>query len=245
MVNDSKKKHTTSIQVLRKIGRWSKRIFCWILIFQFCYILLLRWVNPPITMTQLVSWVSGHGLKRDYVNSHAISPNARLAVIASEDQLFPDHSGFDWKSIKKARKYNEKKPGRVRGASTISQQVAKNVFLWQGRSWVRKGLEVYFTFMIEVFWGKKRIMQVYLNVIEMGNGIFGIEMAAQLYFNKPAKNLTKLEAAMIAACLPNPKQFKVKPLSSYVAYRAKVIMQQMNNLQTDPDIQRIAGNPPP
>ena len=245
MVNDSKKKHTTSIQVLRKIGRWSKRIFCWILIFQFCYILLLRWVNPPITMTQLVSWVSGHGLKRDYVNSHAISPNARLAVIASEDQLFPDHSGFDWKSIKKARKYNEKKPGRVRGASTISQQVAKNVFLWQGRSWVRKGLEVYFTFMIEVFWGKKRIMQVYLNVIEMGDGIFGIEMASQLYFNKPAKNLTKLEAAMIVACLPNPKRFKVNPLSSYVAYRAKVILQQMNNLQTDPDIQRIAGTLPP
>ncbi len=245
MVNDSKEKNTTSNRGLRRIWRWTKRIFCWILIFQFCYILLLRWVNPPITMTQLVSWVSGHGLKRDYVGNNSISPNARLAVIASEDQLFPDHSGFDWKSIKKARKYNEKKPGRVRGASTISQQVAKNVFLWQGRSWVRKGLEVYFTFMIEVFWGKKRIMEVYLNVIEMGDGIFGIEMASQLYFNKPAKNLTKQEAAMIAACLPNPKQFKVKPLSSYVAYRTKVIMQQMNNLQTDPDIQRITGNPPP
>ena len=245
MVNDSDKIQTTSNWFLRKLWRWCKRIFCWILIFQFCYILLLRWVNPPITMTQLVSWVSGHGLKRDYVGSNAVSPNARLAVIASEDQLFPDHSGFDWKSIKKARKYNEKKPGRVRGASTITQQVAKNVFLWQGRSWIRKGLEVYFTFMIEVFWGKKRIMEVYLNVIEMGEGIFGIEMASQLYFNKPAKNLTKQEAAMIAACLPNPKQFKVKPLSSYVAYRAKVIMQQMSNLQSDPDIQRITGTLPP
>ena len=192
-------------------------------------------------MTQLVSWVSGHGLKRDYVGRNAISPNARLAVIASEDQLFPDHSGFDWKSIKKAMKYNEKKPGRIRGGSTISQQVAKNVFLWQGGGYFRKGLEAYFTFMIELIWGKKRIMQVYLNVIEMGDGIFGIEMASEIYFNKPAKNLTRQEAAMIAACLPSPKRYKVKPLSSFVSARSRTIMQQMNNLQSDPDIQRIVG----
>ena len=192
-------------------------------------------------MTQLVSWVSGHGLKRDYVGRSNISPEARLAVIASEDQLFPDHSGFDWKSIKKAQAYNEKKPGRIRGASTISQQVAKNVFLWQGRSWVRKGLEVYFTFMIEKIWGKKRILEVYLNVIETGDGIFGIERAANIYFNKPAKNLSRLEAAMIAACLPNPKRYKVKPLSSYVQFRSRAIMKQMSNLQTDPDVQRLLG----
>ena len=192
-------------------------------------------------MTQLVSWVSGHGLKRDYVGRNAISPNARLAVIASEDQLFPDHSGFDWKSIKKAMKYNEKKPGRIRGGSTISQQVAKNVFLWQGGGYFRKGLEAYFTFMIELIWGKKRIMQVYLNVIEMGDGIFGVEMASEIYFNKPAKNLTRQEAAMIAACLPSPKRYKVKPLSSFVLARSRTIMQQMNNLQSDPDIQRIVG----
>jgi monofunctional biosynthetic peptidoglycan transglycosylase len=110
---------------------------------------------------------------------------------------------------------------------------------------VRKGLEVYFTFMIEVLWGKKRIMEVYLNVIEMGDGIFGIEMAAQQYFNKPAKNLTKQEAAMIAACLPSPKRYKVKPLSSFVAGRSRTIVQQMNNLQGDPDIQRIIGTSPP
>ena len=192
-------------------------------------------------MTQLVSWVSGHGLKRDYVGRNAISPNARLAVIASEDQLFADHSGFDWKSIKKAMKYNEKKPGRIRGGSTISQQVAKNVFLWQGGGYFRKGLEAYFTFMIELIWGKKRIMQVYLNVIEMGDGIFGIEMASEIYFNKPAKNLTRQEAAMIAACLPSPKRYKVKPLSSFVSARSRTIMQQMNHLQSDPDIQRIVG----
>ncbi len=231
--------------LLQSLWRWTKRVFIILFITQFIYIILLKRINPPITVTQLVSWVSGHGLKRDYVGKNSISPNARLAVIASEDQLFPDHEGFDWKSIEKARKYNAKKPGRVRGASTISQQVAKNVFLWQGRSWVRKGLEVYFTFMIEVLWGKKRIMEVYLNVIEMGDGIFGIEMAAQQYFNKPAKNLTKQEAAMIAACLPNPKRYKVKPLSSFVAGRSRTIVQQMNNLQGDPDIQRIIGTSPP
>ena len=230
---------------LQSLWRWTKKIVFVIFIVQFIYILLLKWINPPITITQLVSWVSGHGLKRDYVGRNSISPNARLAVIASEDQLFPDHEGFDWKSIKKARKYNEKKPGRIRGASTISQQVAKNVFLWQGRSFIRKGLEVYFTFMIEVLWGKKRIMEVYLNVIEMGDGIFGIEMASQIYFNKPAKSLTKQEAAMIAACLPSPKRYKVKPLSSFVSRRSGTIVQQMNNLQSDPDVQRIIGTSPP
>ena len=230
---------------LLKLWRWTKKIFIILFIAQFVYLIFLKWVNPPITVTQLISWVSGHGLKRDYVNRKSISPYAKLAVIASEDQLFPDHNGFDWKSIKKARKYNERKPGRIHGASTISQQVAKNVFLWQGRSWIRKGLEVYFTFMIELLWSKERIMAVYLNVIEMGDGIFGIEAAANEYFNKPAKNLTRQEAAMIAACLPNPKRFKVKPASSYVSYRSRVIVQQMNNLQTDPDIQSIIGTLPP
>jgi len=244
MVNDFKRKKIKKQTFLRKLWRWTKRIFLWIFIFQFFYIILLKWVNPPITITQLVSWVSGHGLKRDYVRRSSISPNAKLAVIASEDQLFPDHSGFDWKSIKKAMKYNEKKPGRIRGGSTISQQVAKNVFLWQGRSWIRKGLETYFTFMIELVWGKKRILDVYLNVIEMGDGIFGIEMAANKYFNKPAKNLTRQEAALIAACLPSPKRYKVKPASAFVSGRSRRIMQQMNNLQVDPDIQKIIGLSP-
>lgn len=231
----------TTKGLIPKIWRWIKKIFIILFIAQFVYIILLKWIDPPITMTQFVSWVSGHGLKRDYIDRSDISPEARLAVIASEDQLFPDHSGFDWKSIKKAQAYNEKKPGRIRGASTISQQVAKNVFLWQGRSWVRKGLEVYFTFMIEKIWGKKRILEVYLNVIETGDGIFGIERAANIYFNKPAKNLTRQEAAMIAACLPNPKRYKVKPLSSYVQFRSRAIMKQMGNLQTDPDIGNLVG----
>jgi monofunctional biosynthetic peptidoglycan transglycosylase len=225
-----------------RLWRWVKKIFIILFIAQLVYIILLKWVNPPITITQLVSWISGHGMKRDYVSSKAISYNAKLAVISSEDQLFPDHSGFDWKNIKKAMKYNERKPGRIRGASTISQQVAKNVFLWQGRSFIRKGLEAYFTFMIELIWGKRRILEVYLNVIEMGDGIFGIEMAAQKYFNKPAKNLTRQEAAMIAACLPNPKRYRVKPPSSYILFRSGWVMQQMGRLEPDPDIQRVIEN---
>jgi monofunctional biosynthetic peptidoglycan transglycosylase len=225
--------------LIPRLWRRLKRIIYIVFFLQLFYIILLRWVEPPITMTQFISWISGNGLKRDYVNGDDISPNAKLAVISSEDQLFPDHEGFDWKSIKKAMEYNKRKPNRIRGASTISQQVAKNVFLWQGRNWFRKGLEVYFTFMIEVFWGKKRILDVYLNTIEMGDGIFGIEAAAKTYFNKPAKNLTRQEAATIAACLPNPKRYKVKPLSNYVASRSQWVMQQMSFLEPDPDIQRV------
>ena len=243
MANGSDNKKNKTKQILRKCWKWTRRIFLWVFIFQLFYIVLLKWMNPPITMTQFVSWVSGHGFKRDYVCRTNISPNVKLAVIAAEDQLFPDHHGFDWKSIKKAMKYNEKKPGRIRGGSTISQQVAKNVFLWQGRSWIRKGLEVYFTFMIELIWGKKRILEMYLNQVEMGEGIFGIEMAARKYFNKPAKNLTQREAAMIAACLPSPKRYKIN--SSYVSARASNIMRQMNNLLTDPDIRKVIGMAPP
>lgn len=228
-----------------RVWKWAKRIFIWLFIAQLFYIILLKWVNPPITITQLVSWINGHGLKRDDVNRQSISSQAKLAVIAAEDQLFPDHNGFDWQSIKKALKYNKRKPGRIRGGSTISQQVAKNVFLWQGRSWIRKGLEAYFTFMIELLWSKKRILTVYLNVIEMGEGVFGIEMAAQQYFNKPAKNLSKQEAALIAACLPNPKLYNVKSPSAYITSRSGVIMRQMTNLQSDPDIQRVIGVKPP
>ena len=135
-------------------------------------------------------------------------------------------------------KHNRKSKS-LRGASTLSQQVAKNVFLWQGRSWIRKGLEVYFTFMIELVWGKKRILEMYLNVSEMGKGVFGIEAAARKYYNRPAKKLNRMQAACIAACLPNPKVYTVKPLSKYVTRRCGWIMQQMNNLQNDPDIQKL------
>lgn len=226
-----------------RFWHWVKRIFLFLFLFQLFYIVILKWINPPITLTQLSSWVSSDGLKRDYVGGDKLSYQMKLAVIASEDQLFPNHGGFDWKSINRAVKHNEKKPQKVRGASTISQQVAKNVFLWQGRSWIRKGLEVYFTKMIEWIWGKERILEVYLNVIEMGKGIYGAEAAAQAYFKKPAAKLTRREAALIAACLPNPKKYTVKPLSGYVAVKSGWVQRQMNNLEDDPEIQAvIKGN---
>lgn len=223
---------------LARFWRILKRVFLFLFFFQLFYIFLLKWVDPPFTLTQLGSLFSGDGLKRDYIDLKAIPSSTRLAVIASEDQLFPDHDGFDFKSIEKAMKHNQKSKS-LRGASTISQQVAKNVFLWQGRSYIRKGLEVYFTFMIELIWGKRRILEVYLNVIEMGKGVYGIEAAAHHYFRKPASKLTRNEAAQIAACLPNPKKFTIKPMHPRIASRYPWILIQMGHLQNDPDIQEL------
>ncbi|MEO6315668.1 MAG: monofunctional biosynthetic peptidoglycan transglycosylase [Chitinophagaceae bacterium] len=233
---------STGSVFLAKAWRITKRVFLVLFIAQFVYILLLRWINPPVTLTQLGSWVTGHGLKRDYVGSAKMSEQAKLAIIASEDQLFADHNGFDFKSIEKAMKHNSKSRS-LRGASTISQQTAKNVFLWQGRSWVRKALETYFTFMIELVWSKKRILEVYMNVAEMGNGVFGIESAAQHNFKKSAARLSRQEAAMIAACLPNPKVYTIRPVSRQVALRYPWIMRQMNNLAGDEDLVPIVGGP--
>ncbi|MFZ9686466.1 MAG: monofunctional biosynthetic peptidoglycan transglycosylase [Chitinophagaceae bacterium] len=220
--------------------RLLKKIALFILVSHIAYVILVRFIDPIITITQITSWISGDGFNRDHVSLKQISKNAKLAVIASEDQLFPDHNGFDMKSIQKALDFNKKKKGKkIRGASTISQQVAKNVFLWQGRSWFRKGLEVYFTFLIELTWGKKRILEVYLNEAEMGKGVFGIEAAAQKYFKKPASKLTRTEAAMIAASLPNPKRYTVKPVSIYVSRKYPWVLRQMNNLDDDQDIARL------
>ncbi len=216
-----------------------KKTILVLFVLQLAYIILLRFTGPAITITQVAGIFKGNGFIREHVSMNEISRDAKLAVMASEDQLFPDHNGFDFKSIQKALAYNKKKPGRVRGASTISQQVAKNVFLWQGRSWIRKGLEVYFTFMIELIWGKKRILEVYLNEAEMGKGIYGIEAASKKYFKHSAKKLSRAEAAMIAACLPNPVRFTVKPTSSFVAKKYPWVIRQMNNLQSDPDIKKI------
>ena len=224
---------------MQKIWRIIKKTLVFLFFFQLFYILFCKWVNPPITITQVASLIQGNGLKRDYVSYGQMSSNIKLAVMASEDQLFPEHNGFDLKAIEKAYLYNEKHPNRRRGASTISQQVAKNVFLWQGGGFFRKGLEVYFTFMIELLWSKERILETYLNVAEMGEGIFGIEAASKADFNKTAKAISKSEAAKIAACLPNPKLYTVKPISKKVLYRYDDIMRQMNNLEGDADIQKI------
>ena len=225
---------------MKKLWKILKRTFIILFIAQLVYIVVLKWVNPPVTITQINSLVEGHGLHRDYIAYDEMPKVAKLAAIASEDQLFATHNGFDKKSIEKALEFNEKKKGqKIRGASTISQQVAKNVFLWQGRSWLRKGLEAYFTFMIELVWGKERILEMYLNVSETGIGTFGIEVASQRYFKKPASQLTKNEAARIIVNLPNPKKYRVNPPSGYVSKRANWVERQMRNLQGDAEIKKL------
>ena len=217
---------------MKNLWQKIKKILLVLFVAQLVYIIILRWVFPPITVTQLSNWIDGNGMSRDYVSWDKISPEIKLAVMASEDQLFPVHNGFDWKSIEKAFEHNNKSK-RIRGASTISQQVAKNVFLWNGRSWIRKGLEVYFTFMIELIWGKERILEVYLNVAEMGKGVFGVEASARKNFKKSALKLNRSEAAKIAACLPNPKKYTNKPLSAVVQRRSSWIEVQMANIGPD------------
>lgn len=166
-------------------------------------------------------------LKHDWVSLENISPKLQLAVVCSEDQNYLKHFGFDWVAIEKAMKSNEKGK-KLRGGSTISQQTAKNVFLWSGRSYVRKGLEAYFTLLIETFWSKERIMEVYLNSIEMGNGVYGAEAAGQYWFKKSAKDLNKDEAAAITAILPNPLKYVANPPSAYISKRKTWIKQQMS-----------------
>lgn len=227
------------IEFVKKAAIVLREVFFIAYISSTLYLLLGIVFNPLITLTQVGSVLQGHGLSRDYVGYDDMGSNIKLAVIASEDQQFPDHDGFDIKAIKLAMKYNKRHPNKVRGASTISQQVAKNIFLYQGGGFLRKGIEVFFTFSIEGLWTKRTILERYLNVAEMGSGIFGVQAAAKKYFNKNAKDLTAAEAAQIAACLPNPKWFTVKPLSGYVASRYGNIMRQMSNLSEDPDVQEI------
>jgi len=167
---------------------------------------------------------------RDWEPIAKISPNLQMAVIASEDQKFYEHYGFDTEAIEKAFKQN-KKGRRIKGGSTITQQTAKNVFLWPGRSYIRKGFEAYFALLIEVFWSKKRILSVYLNNIEMGDGIYGAQAAARYYFHKDAENLNKSEAAAIAAVLPNPRKWNPNRPTSYITKRKNQIIRQINNIQ--------------
>ncbi|MGE5361945.1 MAG: monofunctional biosynthetic peptidoglycan transglycosylase [Bacteroidales bacterium] len=198
-------------------------------------VLALRWVRP-VTGAVMLERRAGalvHGrwlpIRQQWVPWARISLNAPLAVIAAEDQKFPDHHGFDVESIQKAIDAHEKGQ-RLRGASTISQQVAKNLFLWSGRSFVRKGLEAYFTALIELLWPKRRILEVYLNIVELGEGVFGVEAASQRYFHKPAARLDADEAALLAAVLPNPLRLRVDRPSAYVQERRGWILEQMGQL---------------
>lgn len=198
--------------------------------------ILYRFVPPPVTplmMIRVVEQLSAGEkpkLEKEWVPLWKISPNMPLAVIASEDNRFTSHYGVDFKAIEKAQKLN-KKGRKLRGASTITQQTAKNVFLWPARTYIRKGLELYFTGLIEVFWGKKRIMEVYLNVIEMGDGIYGVEAASQQYFGKPASDLKRSEAAAIAAVLPNPRKWRPDKPTSYISRKKQWILWNMNNVE--------------
>lgn len=208
------------------------------LILPWVYGILLNYINPPITITQISSLIDGYGLSREYISSFQIPNDARWAVIASEDQRFAIHNGFDFESIKKAIEYN-KKGKKIRGGSTISQQTAKNIFAWQQRSYFRKGIEAYGTFILETTCTKKRILDLYLNSVEMGRGVFGIQAAAQYYFKKDANQLTLTEISKIVAGLPSPKKYNINPASGYINKRANWIKRQIRFLKPDMNIKKI------
>ncbi|WP_452597414.1 monofunctional biosynthetic peptidoglycan transglycosylase [Pontimicrobium sp. MEBiC01747] len=213
---------------MKKLFRFFVKLFFWLVVFSFAIVLLFKWVPVPTTPLMIIQKTENTKIKQkhSWVPLKSISKQLQLAVICSEDQFFLKHNGFDLKAIEKAYE-NNKKGKRIKGASTISQQTAKNVFLWPERSWLRKGLETYFTFLIELTWSKERILEVYLNSIEMGNGIFGAEAAAQYWFKKPAAKLTQYEAAAIAAILPKPKHYKATPATNYIQNRKQWIVKQM------------------
>jgi monofunctional biosynthetic peptidoglycan transglycosylase len=209
------------------------RIVIALLLISVLFVLMFRWVPVPLTPLMIIRCVEQKTngekmvLRHDWVPLEQISPKLQLAVVCSEDQNYLKHYGFDFVAIEKAMKTNEN-GGKLRGASTISQQTAKNVFLWPGRSYLRKGCEVYFTLLIELLWSKERIMEVYLNSIEMGKGIYGAEAAADYWFNKKASKLSKEESAAIAAILPSPLRYSANPASAYVAKRKNWISRQMS-----------------
>lgn len=208
-------------------------------------VLLLRWVDPPTSAFMLrdraVAWWQddkAFRFRHDWVPWPDISSQAKLAVIASEDQKFAEHFGFDLESISAALE-DRRKGGRTRGASTLSQQVAKNLFLWPGQSWVRKGLEAWFTLLIEGCWTKQRILEVYLNVAEFGKGVYGVGAASDAFFHKPASRLSAPDAALLAAVLPSPKRFRVTAASAYVRKRQRWILGQMRAVRKDPAIDAL------
>jgi monofunctional biosynthetic peptidoglycan transglycosylase len=208
-------------------------------------VVALRWIDPPFTafmvegrIAALFTRPPGYDFSYDWQDWARISKNVAVAVVAAEDQTFPEHHGFDFKQIDRALADRER-GHRVRGASTISQQVAKNLFLWPGQSWIRKGLEAGITVLIETAWGKQRILEVYLNVAEFGRGTYGVEAASRRYFHKDAAHLTSGEAALLAAVLPAPNRFKVDAPSNYVRRRQAWILRQMASLGGSSYVERL------
>jgi monofunctional biosynthetic peptidoglycan transglycosylase len=223
----------------RRPGRRRLRLLAWLvatlLAASVLPVLLLRWIDPPTSAFMLSrrfeAWRDdqpGFVLRQRWVDAAAISPELPIALVAAEDQKFPQHDGFDVEAIREA--LDEQGDGSGRGASTISQQVAKNLFLWSGRSWVRKGLEAYYTVLIEAAWPKARILEVYANIAEFGDGIYGAEAAAQAFFRKPAARLSAQESALLAAVLPNPRVLRVAAPSGYVRRRQAWIARQVRQL---------------
>ncbi len=225
------------MKFIRKAFKLLWKTALWFLIISVGLTVIYRFVPIPITplmvirvVDQLFDKDKKVRLYKDWVSLKKISKNAPQAVVAAEDQKFMTHNGFDFEAMEKAWE-NNKKGKRIKGASTITQQTAKNVFLWPSRSYIRKGLEAYFTVLVEFIWPKKRILEVYLNVIEMGDGIYGIEAASQEYFNKPAADISKSQAAIIAAVLPNPRRWNPSRPTPYIVGRQAWILKQMNNLE--------------
>ena len=215
---------------MKRLLRFLGKLVLWSFILSIGLVVLFKFVPVPFTPLMVIRYFeSTHETKtwkHNWVSIDNISQNLQLAVICSEDQKFLEHNGFDIEAIEKAYEHN-KKGKRIKGGSTISQQTAKNVFLWPNRSWWRKGLEAYFSFLIENIWSKERILEVYLNSIEMGDGIYGAEAAAQYWFKKSAANLSANEAAAIVSILPNPRNYKANPASSYIQRRKQWIVRQM------------------
>jgi monofunctional biosynthetic peptidoglycan transglycosylase len=217
-------------------GRILMWLFGLVVVFPVCWVLAYRFVPPPVTSLMLMRLAEGHGLDYRWRGLKDISPVLADAAIASEDAHFCTHHGFDFTAIEKAMEHNDRKPNRVRGGSTISQQTAKNVFLWPGRTFVRKGLEAYFTVLIEGLWGKKRIMEVYLNVVEMGSGVYGAEAASQVDFGHSARKLSTSEAARLVAILPNPLKYNAVDPGKYVQRRAGRVAGQVGVVRQDADL---------
>ena len=224
------------MKAIRLIGKLVLKSSLWFLGLSIGLVILYRFVPVPITPLMVIRLVEQAidpekevRLVKDWVPISEMSRHAPQAVVGAEDQTFMKHYGFDFKSLKKAWEGN-KKNKLVKGASTITQQTAKNVFLWPSRSYVRKAFEAYFTVLIEIFWSKERILEVYLNVVEMGEGIYGIEAASQTFFDKSSSKLTKGQAALIAAVLPNPRRWSPARPTSYIKNRQSWIMRQMSNL---------------
>lgn len=214
----------------RRLFRWILRLAASFLLFSVALTIVYSVVPPPVTVLMIQGLLRGDGLAKDWEPIEAISPHLIRSVIAAEDARFCEHNGFDWEAIRQAWQRIERGSSRLRGGSTISNQTAKNVFLWPARNWIRKGLEAYFTVLIELVWGKQRIMEVYLNVAQFGPGVYGAEAASQRFFGKSAADLTRREAALLAAVLPDPEDWSAARPGPYVRGRAATLMARANDV---------------